>query len=273
VRLGPGVPALVAHPDWGSPAPVVLWMHGRTASKELDPGRYSRWLRAGIAACAIDLPGHGQRAEPDRQDPAATPGVIEQARREIDPALDDLVRTFGDLFDRDRVAIGGMSLGGMIALRRLCDPHRFRAAAVEATTGDLRALFGLDGADPAAARDTAYGPAHDPAVVGPQDPAQHLDGFEPLPLLALHSEADEMVPWPGQRAFLERLRAHFAGRGADRALIETRTWPDTGAPREHVGFGRHANDAKNGQTAFLARALGTGDPGARGKAPGAGGDG
>jgi len=34
-------------------------MHGRTANKELDPGRYLRLIRAGIAVCAIDLPGHG----------------------------------------------------------------------------------------------------------------------------------------------------------------------------------------------------------------------
>jgi len=253
VRLDPGVPALVAHPDWESPAPVVLWMHGRTASKELDPGRYSRWLRAGIATCAIDLPGHGERAEPDRQDSAATPGVIAQARREIDPAADDLVRTFGDLFDRDRIAIGGMSLGGMIALRRLCEPHRFRAAAIEATTGDLRTLYRLDTADP----------SHDPAAVEPQDPAQHLDGFDPLPLLAMHTEDDEMVPWLGQRAFLERLRAHYTDHGADPGLIEIATWPETGAPREHIGFGRHTNEAKNTQTAFLARTLGAGGPGAR----------
>lgn len=40
-RLGPSrVPALLAHPDWTTPAPVVIWMHGRTVSKELDPGRY-----------------------------------------------------------------------------------------------------------------------------------------------------------------------------------------------------------------------------------------
>jgi len=60
VRFG-DVPALLAHPDWETPAPVVLWMHGRTVSKELDPGRYLRWVRAGIAACAVDLPGHGER--------------------------------------------------------------------------------------------------------------------------------------------------------------------------------------------------------------------
>src|SRR5262245_11172372 len=62
-RLGPSdIPALLVHPDWnsGQPAPMVLWMHGRTVNKELDPGRYLRWMRAGIGACAVDLPGHGE---------------------------------------------------------------------------------------------------------------------------------------------------------------------------------------------------------------------
>ena len=28
-----GVPALLAHPNWETPAPTVIWMHGRTVSK------------------------------------------------------------------------------------------------------------------------------------------------------------------------------------------------------------------------------------------------
>ncbi len=58
-----------------------------------------------------------------------------------------------------------------------------------------------------------------------------------------------------QRRFVEALRGHYVSRGADPALIEFVTWPSTGAPDEHVGFGRVSNDAKNMQTAFLARHL------------------
>ncbi len=54
-----GVPAMLACPDAesGEPAPVVIWMHGRTVQKETDPGRYLRWLRAGIGACSVDRRG------------------------------------------------------------------------------------------------------------------------------------------------------------------------------------------------------------------------
>jgi fermentation-respiration switch protein FrsA (DUF1100 family) len=85
--------------------------------------------------------------------------------------------------------------------------------------------------------------------------AEHLAGVAPVPLLALHSEADSMVPWPGQRDFLERLREHYAAVGAKRSLVREHTWAETGAPFEHVGFGKVSNEAKNMQTDFLAGCL------------------
>ena len=91
-RLGPmRTPVLLAHPDWERPAPVVFWMHGRTVNKELDPGRYLRWLRAGIATCSVDLPGHGERIDPAMQTPRRTLEVLAQMRAEIDGVVAALV--------------------------------------------------------------------------------------------------------------------------------------------------------------------------------------
>ncbi|MEN1704637.1 MAG: alpha/beta fold hydrolase [Planctomycetota bacterium] len=252
VRLGPDVPALLCHPDWDSKAPVVLWMHGRTAYKELDPGRYSRWLRAGIAACSIDLPGHGERFDESFQGPRRSLETIDRARREVDQVLRSLFDEFGDHFDADRVAIGGMSLGGMVSLRRLCDDHFFRCAAVEGTTGRLAELYHPPMTNGSSDRAEPWPVDHDPAEIAVQDPSQNLDKFEPLPMLFLHSEADQMVPWTTQERFIGDLRGHFGDR-AD--LIEVQTWPETGAPEEHIGFGKHANEAKTRQTEFFARHL------------------
>jgi len=248
-----GVPALVVHPDWTSRVPLVLWMHGRTVDKELDPGRYQRWLRAGIAGCAIDLPGHGERASPPRHEPRESLGVMADALPEIDPLLDALLAEHPGLYDPERLGIGGMSLGGMITLRRLCDPHRFSAAAVECTTGWLTELYYPTLADPPGRIPPL---AHAAADLARLDPMLHMSGFRPIPLLVLHSEADQVVPWPGQRAFLERLAAHYADRGADPSLIRAMTWPTTGAPQEHAGFGKVASQAKDAQTEFLRRCFG-----------------
>lgn len=241
-RVDGGVPALLAHPDWTSPAPVVIWMHGRTVSKELDPGRYLRWIRAGIGACAVDLPAHGDRLDEIRQSPEHTLRVVSQMIEEIDHVLEALADpAWRGVFDLDRVAIGGMSAGGMATLRRLCDAHPFVCAAVESTAGDFSRM--------------PYEGFHDASLVARLDPIRHLDSWRPIPLLALHSEADEWVPVGAIRSLAEALRARYAELGADPGLVELVTWPETGAPYEHAGFGRMANDAKNRQVDFLTRWL------------------
>jgi dienelactone hydrolase len=249
VRLAGSIPALVAHPDWSTPAPVILWLHGRTANKELDPGRYLRWIRAGIAACAVDLPGHGERLDPAMQSPERSLDLIESGLAEVDT----IVRAIADsewagALDMNRIGIGGMSAGGMITLRRLCNPHGFRCAAVEATTGNLALLY-----HPTTGR--TWMVDHPVDRIARLDPMQHLDSWSPVPLLAMHSEADRMIPVEGQRQFIEALRERYRDAGANPGLIEWMTWPTTGAPEEHIGFGRVSNDAKNAQTAFFNRWL------------------
>ncbi len=245
------IPALLIHPNWIDPAPAVLWMHGRTAYKELDSARYLRWLRAGIATVAIDLPGHGERRDARADAANHTLDVLAEAIPEVDVVVEALADpVWQGVFDLDRLGIGGMSLGGMTTLRRLCDPHEFRAAAVESTSGDLTALYHPEtGTKP-------WGLTYPPDRIRPLEPAAHLDTFAPIPLLALHSEADAIVPWPAQLNFLTRLKARYAAVGADPELVRWHTWPATGAPEEHSGFGRVSNEAKTIQTEFFVRTLG-----------------
>ncbi len=246
-----GVPTLLAHPDWESPAPVMFWMHGRTVTKELDPGRYLRWIRAGIAAVSVDLPGHGQRQGPRLHGPDTTPGVLEQMLGEIDRVLAALgASEHGHLFDLDRVGIGGMSAGGMVTLRRLCDKHPFRCAAVESTTGWLSELY-----DPQETAGRPWPAAHDPEQIHRLDPMLHLSGFRPIPLLVLHSEADEIVPFAGMERFVHRLRERYTQANADPGAIVLKTWATTGAPSEHAGFGKVAAEAKSLQVEFLTKHL------------------
>ncbi len=250
------VPALIAHPDWSNPAPVVLWLHGRTVSKEIDSGRYLRLIRAGIAVCAIDLPGHGERYDADLQSPKRTLELLAKTVGEFDHIIASLnAPDFEKVLDTSRLAVGGMSAGGMATLRRLCDPHPFTCAAIEASTGWLEGLYSTSQSAPGAVTRAPWAVTHDPARVRTLDPIRHLASFRPIPLLSLHSEADEIVPYPGMRHFLSTLRSHYASLSADPSLITAVSWPRTGAPGEHAGFGRAANDAKNTLVAFYERHL------------------
>lgn len=252
VLLPGNIPALLIHPDWRTPAPTMIWLHGRTANKELDPGRYLRWLRAGIAACAIDQPGHGQRADPLLQAPASTLTVMERSITEIDRVVESLGDpSFQGVFDLDRLGLGGMSLGGMVSLRRLCDDHPFIAASVECTSGWLNALYFPHESAIAEIRSLPRWPIDHPREkVAALDPMAHLDSLRPVPLISMHSEQDRVVPWPVQRRFLAALGAHYRTRPSP-PPISIVTWPETGAPEEHSGFGRVSNDAKTLQTEFL----------------------
>ncbi len=236
-----GVPALVAHPDWHGPGsslrgrPWLLWIHGRSVNKELDPGRYLRLLRAGIASVALDLPGHGERAEPDGQSIERTLPMIAEMVAELDAVVERVHELEG--FDPERSALGGMSAGGMVTLARLCRPHRFRCAAVECTTGSWRWQPNLMRGDP--------------GVVAALNPMDHLDGWRPVPLLVMHNRLDAWVPIEGQREFVDAL----AKRYEDPGRITFQVYEETGAPFEHAGFGRMGADAKDRFTAFLAREL------------------
>ena len=71
------------------------------------------------------------------------------------------------------------------------------------------------------------------------------------------SESESLIPddaWvsvEGQRTFVRALVA----RGIPQELIEFHAFPQTGAPAEHIGFGRYASQAKDLGAAFLERQL------------------
>ncbi len=234
-----GVPVMLVHPDWeaATPAPVVLWLHGRTVEKELDPGRYLRWMRAGIATCAVDLPGHGERFDAALQRPERSLDVVRQMLAEIDPIVDALDAM--PLFDLDNAGIGGVSAGGMATLARLCSTHRFRCVSVEATTGSWRHQ---------SHRPMFRGRGEEAAGL---DPIEHLDGWREIAVQAFHGRYDEWVPIEGQQAFMDALRRHYR----DPDLIEFIKYDRTDAVYEHAGFGRMASEAKNTQLDFFKRHL------------------
>jgi dienelactone hydrolase len=242
MRLGrdESIPALLVHPEAEptTAAPVVIWMHGRGVNKELDPGRYLRWMRAGIGACAIDLPGHGERFDAALHQPERTFEIVVQMEREIDAIVEALRDMDG--FDMDRMGIGGMSGGGMAALIRLTREHHFACASVEATSGSWehqrhRAMF----------RDVAS------EIFHAKNPIENLGGWKEVPFQAIHAVGDEWIAIEGQREFTRALKRQYG----DPKRVELIEYENTGAPHEHAGFGRMSADAKNRQVEFFQRWL------------------
>ncbi|MEO0511747.1 MAG: alpha/beta fold hydrolase [Planctomycetota bacterium] len=252
-----GVPAMVTLPaEDARPAGGVVWMHGRTAHKEIDNGRFLRLMRAGYASVALDLPGHGQRAEPGREHHDRTPGVLLEMLEEL-PGVIDAVRSDVPEIDADRLVIGGMSAGGMVAARACCDAHPFLGLAMESSTGWLRKLYSMDIEDADGPRGAR---SHSDEIVARVDAMAALEerrlDWRTVPVLALHSAIDRTVPLACQTGFLDRVRSVYRERGDDPGLVELKTWPETGAPYEHAGFGRVAGEAKSVFLDFCRRAIG-----------------
>lgn len=240
-RIGESaIPALIAHPDWesGKSVPFVIWMHGRTVNKELDPGRYLRWIRAGIGVCAVDLPGHGERLIQKLQEPEAALDVVLQMTDEIDPIVQAI--SARKEFDETRIGIGGMSAGGMATIARLCIDHSFRCASVEATSGSWN--------------DQKHRPMFmdcEEKDISALNPLNRLEHWREIPFQAIHAKRDEWVPHQGQQRFIDALRNKYERP----EIVEFITYEHTGAPFEHSGFGKMAADAKKKQAEFFASIL------------------
>lgn len=227
------VPCLIVKED-DTPRPFLFWIHGRTAYKEIDPGRYLRCIRSGINVCAVDLPGHGERLEPELQGANRILPVMMQMVSEIDGVLAGLSEVGG--FDMTRAALGGMSAGGMASIQRCLQTHPFKALILEATCGDWSFLRNKPMC--AGLCDEAF---HE------INPVEHLGNWMCIPALAFHSKKDEWIPFDAAESFLHSLRMH-CGSEAD---IEMVSFESTGAPFEHVGFGRQSPKVKEMQVEFL----------------------
>jgi len=102
----------------------------------------------------------------------------------------------------------------------------------------------------------AYSERYPRDLIDRLDPIRRADAWRAIPLLALHSEADEWVPVDAIRSLMGALERRYRAVGADPAtLLTLKTWPSTGAPAEHSGFGKVAAEAKTLQTEFLQRWL------------------
>lgn len=221
-----------------TPPPALLWLHGRQANKEIDPGRALRLLRAGIGFIGVDLPGHGERTVASYQTVEGTLQTILEMSQELDDVHAAMVTDLP--VNPEQIAIGGMSAGGMAAAHRLVTPHPYQAMLMEASTGNWAAQ----------AHRPMFQPLT-PEALQSEDPMARLATWTPIPVLAQHSRLDEWIRFEGQSAFLEALREHNAGHPVD-----LQAYDRTGALKEHIGFGKYGAQAKDLCRDFLLRIFG-----------------
>ena len=232
-----GVPTLLVRND-DKPRPFILWMHGRTADKELDAGRYLRYVRRGINVCAVDMPGHGERHKEEFQEPERILEVIQAMVGELDDVLTGLGEIGG--FDLNNCAIGGMSAGGIAAIMRLLRAHPFQAVVLEATMGSWRTK-----------RDHPIFSGLSEVQFDDMNPVEHLQDWKEIPVLAFHNRHDQWIPYAAQFEFISAIQARYE----DPDIVEFVSFDHTGAPHEHMGFGRQAAFVKEVQVEFVARHL------------------
>ena len=218
--------------------PFMLWIHGRTADKELDPGRYLRYVRKGINICAVDLPGHGARFDATMQEPNTTLKVMRAMANEVDTVLDGLQEH--GCFDLQHAGIGGMSAGGMATIQRLLQPNKFKVAVLEATTGDLRSMQSYPLCEGLIESE-----------FNAINPMARLADWQDIPVIAFHSRSDAWIPFSGQERFIHAIKEESKAPEE----IELISFDTTGAPYEHIGFGRESAFVKEEQVEFVAKHL------------------
>ena len=141
--------------------------------------------------------------------------------------------------DSSRSAIGGMSAGGMSAIDRLTQPHNFIAASLEATTGNWES----QGSRPM----FSSVPKN---ILRMISPINNLDKWNPIHILAVHSKNDQWIDFQGQLLFIEKVK-----KINQELPVKLIIYENTGAPFEHIGFGRESSKNKDEQMNFLIKAF------------------
>ena len=133
------VPGVLQLPSTNERAPGVLLLHGLTSRKEdMASSIGFALLQRGVASLAIDLPMHGQRISTSASFPIDNPLALVDAWRLAlrESSLAVTYLTQHDRIDGTRVAVGGYSLGGYLAIILAAMEPRIDAVALTAC-GDL----------------------------------------------------------------------------------------------------------------------------------------
>jgi fermentation-respiration switch protein FrsA (DUF1100 family) len=178
-------------PDTEPPWPAIVILHGAGSRKE-NHGDFGRACRgAGWAALAYDQRGHGAA------DDEMTPGAVEDVGR--------MARFLADRdgVDAGRVCVRGSSMGGFMAIHAAATSQVLAGAIAVCPAREERLLRGLrDGS-----LTMRIGPESKLALeawLGEHDLRDAVRLMGPKPLMLIHAEGDEEIPYQDSEELYER---------------------------------------------------------------------
>jgi uncharacterized protein len=178
-------------PETKPPWPAMVIIHGAGSRKE-NHGDFGRACRsAGWAALAYDQRGHG--AASDEMAPAALEDVGRMARF--------LAAREG--VDDGRVCVRGSSMGGFMAIHAAATADAIAGAVAICPAGEAELLRGLR-AGSLQMRTTPESERALEAWLGEHDVREAAREMGAKPLLLIHAEGDEEIPYQHSQEAYER---------------------------------------------------------------------
>lgn len=211
------IPVLVIAPKETRGRSLVIWLTGFSGSKDSVEPQLRDLARRGFVALSFDPYQHGERRiEPQPELVSRVRGnirryfwpILARSAEEVPPLIDWAIRELGV---RKEVGIGGISMGGDIAVAAAGVDRRIKAVSACVATPDwLRAgSFEPPGMPDAAAQ----------ADYERRNPLTHPGAYRHRPAIAFQSGADDrQVPPDAGERFVELLRPLY-GRNTDRLQV------------------------------------------------------
>lgn len=213
------IPLVWAEPAGGGDRPLAIWLHAFSWTKDDVAPQLAELAARGFVALSWDLPGHGERG--DESPDEMRQRVRSDLRRHFWPILAEAVAEVSAVIDwatvhldvRSGVSIGGVSMGGDIAIAAAGTDHRIdRVAAMLATPDWLRP----GSTEPQGRADKAHWDLY--RRFDPLTNSAHYGERCPATLFVCGDE-DRQVPPEGAEAFVERLGGAYANNRSQLAVV------------------------------------------------------